>query len=178
MILPDKKEEELVDRCIESGFKKVIEINGLDKLNKYINTLIQKRTVHVSFYEIGIDPINPPERVKKALKYMEQRYLKIKHVDEVVNYLDTRYKTLSVNFAKAGIINPKSLLTYLKIRHALYLLKKTNLFIKQIAYYIGYKNSKRFIENFKKMFNKSPGKAKSELRNSSVDEFWRKNLNY
>ncbi len=41
MILPDKKEEELVDRCIESGFKKVIEINGLDKLNKYINTLIQ-----------------------------------------------------------------------------------------------------------------------------------------
>lgn len=177
-IINDHTDIELIRKCGEIGINSVIPLIDIQTLNKKASELIQKTIIKISFEEIGIETDNLPQLLKTALFFMESNYIQIMCIEEVINFVNTSYKTLSTLFKQANIINPKAVLMFLKIRHSLYLLKQNNLSIKEIAYKSGFSDQKRFSECFKRMFGKPPGEYLSEIYTTSIKDFWLNNLKY
>ena len=75
---------------------------------------------------------------------------------EIAMQLNIHESTLSREFKKNNITNPKRLLLYFKVGHASNLMKNKGLNLKKIAHQSGFSNEQRFNECFKRLFNETP----------------------
>jgi len=176
-IIKDVNDLELIRKLGEIGFSQITSYADLHVIPQTLQRLIRTHNNNVTLTEIGIKLNNEmPGVLKKALNYIEENYIKILCIKEVIDYLEISYKTLSIYFKQELLPTPKTLLMFLKIRHALMLLKEGVLLNKEVAYKAGFTNEKRFAECLNRMFGKSVSECKNELQYVSIKEFWQNSL--
>ena len=176
-IINDSNDLELIRRCGEAGFLKVMLYSDLSVLPGILKKLIDDTIIKVTLTELGIKiNENMPGLLKQALLYIEKEYIRLKSIEEITDYLDTSYKTLSCYLRQALLPSPKIILMFLKIRHSLYLLKESNLLNKEIALKSGFTDEKRFAECIRRMFDKTPRECRYILLTQSIDVFWQKTI--
>ncbi len=172
-IINDSNNLELIRKCGESGFVKVILYSDLSVLPEVLRRMIDDTSIKVTLAELGIKLNDDmPELLKRALLYMEKEYIRLKSIEEIMDYLDTSYKTLSCYLKHALLPSPKVILMFFKIRHSLYLLKENHFSNKEIAFKSGFTDEKRFAECMRRMFNRTPGECRSVLFSHTINFFW------
>ena len=149
--------------CGNVGVKNVVSSNHLNKLSEIIQMEIYKGGLIFDFKDFGID-INPSSKlIRDALEIIRHKYLEIASVSEIAHELGISEKQLSKKFIYHCSTGPKRLLTNLKIKHAIYLMKNPGLSLNEISRLVGICDQRRFNECFKRIFQISPSEYRKRL---------------
>jgi AraC-like DNA-binding protein len=89
-------------------------------------------------------------------------------VKEITNFLGISESAFSKEFIKYFHLGPKKLLSILKLRYAIFLMKNSEMKLKEIVYSVGFKDAHRFNESFHNLLGLSPTEFK---KNHSENDF-------
>jgi len=138
------------------GIDCVIHSSMLETLNEVLERVLGETNSRVRIGDIFNEDAKSSKLVSQALEYMEKNYLSIMSMFEISESLGVSECTLSREFKKNSLPGPKRILMEFKIRHALNLMKNSNLGLKAIAILSGFSNEKRFNECFHRFFQIGP----------------------
>ena len=154
---------ETIRKSGEIGVNRILEQKNFFSLEDVLNTTISKINSKITLNDFNIDLSSRSKLLLRALKIIEQDYITLMSTAEIAQSLDINESTLSREFSKNHMVNPKRLLLYFKVKHSIKLMRNNGLKIKQIAIYSGFTNEKRFISCFKKIYVITPGEYRSRL---------------
>ncbi|MBL6448397.1 helix-turn-helix transcriptional regulator [Fulvivirga sp. 29W222] len=149
---------ELVRLCGKHGVDKVLLCSGNQSFTRELVEEISNVLNPVSLKDLNIeeDSYNSSKIVAKACHLIEHHYLTLKGVSEVADILNINECTLSREFKKQQIINPKKLLMMFKVKHASQLVTQADLSIKEIAQVSGFSSSQHFNNCYKAIYGVNP----------------------
>ena len=101
--------------------------------------------------------------VEQAIHYMRENIENRITMDEVLRYVGYSQSHFSTVFKNKMGVSPLSYFNRLKVEHACYLLKTTDLKVNQICYKVGIEDSLYFSRLFSKVMGMSPTKYKESL---------------
>ena len=132
-------------------------------LNAYFSIFFGKL---LRYYENTAE-INEPSRKKAQLSYELSQYIQEHHQKITLSDLAARFhyseEYVSRLIKQLMGRNFSDILTDCRMKHALSLLKSTNLPVREIAYQVGYENAENFIRTFKKQYKKTPTEYRRSL---------------
>lgn len=152
-ILADDAHIDLARQCGSCGVDAVLPYSDTSNLSQVIMNLNRS---FVQLKELGIYKENYQGYVADALKKLEKDYLHILGTQEVADYLGIHESTLSREFKNSNLINPKRLLLYLKVNHAIRLMRNDGLTLKEITNLSGFTDGQRFNDCFKRVTGYAP----------------------
>lgn len=103
-------------------------------------------------------------KLKAAVEYVEQNYMKDLNMAVVSNYISMNYSMLSYLFKQYTGTNFVNYLKAIRIREAKKLLSDTDLKIIEISRAVGYDNEKHFMKTFKAECGVSPGEYRKNMQ--------------
>ena len=159
-IIKESTEIDLVRKLGALGVDRVLYLQDIKSLRRHIQHLC-KNSVKVQLSHFNIKANYTSNILNQALEIIEKDYLPLLTMKEISDRLMINESTLSREFKKFDLINPKRLLMYFKIKHATFLMKSEALSIKEIAHLSGFTNEQRFYECFSRVYRCAPGKYKS-----------------
>lgn len=121
------------------------------------------------YYEDTVE-INGGSTKKATFAYEVNRYIQEHHRDvtlsEVAEYFSYTPEYISRLIRDATGKNFSDIVTESRMRHAVSLLKSTNLTVREISWQSGYENTENFIRTFKKIYKKTPTEYRRSLDNT------------
>jgi len=153
---------DVIRQCGAKGVDKVILTSNLTTLIEAVHYLNTENKIYVSLKDLGINKELYEGNVLDALSKIETNYIKLMGTREIADYLDIHESTLSREFKNNNLINPKRLLLYLKVNHAIRLMRNEGLSLKEITNLSGFTDAKRFNECFKKVTGFAPSLYREE----------------
>jgi len=102
------------------------------------------------------EPDAASDLVKRAMQLIEERGEAVFTVTDLAQRLGVSRERLARVFRQRLNLSPHQLIQEQKIRHACFLLKDTNLPIKQIAAHLGYTDYTNFIRAFRQVMQMTP----------------------
>ena len=163
--------------CGELGVYRVVSDQKLNTLKEIIPEIIHTQYFSIPLKEFGIEKDKCSDIVNNALEIIEKNYLSINSVRQIEEVLGIPKYSLSSEFIRSEIINPKKLLILLKIKHSEYLMKNPGLNLTEIANLAGFSDLRRFNENFHRVFGSSPEICRRNILVEGISKFWMDNLN-
>jgi AraC-like DNA-binding protein len=155
---------EIVRKCGSIGVDKVIDFSNLNELTTCIDEAIRHKSIHVQATDFNINPDYYTGIVAKALRLIEQNYVRLMGTAEIARVMCVTESTLCRLFKKSGLVGPKKILMYFKIRHATNLLSISNkMSLKKISALAGFSNEKRFIECFFRVLSSTPSEFRKRM---------------
>lgn len=101
--------------------------------------------------------------VEQAIHYMRENIENSISIKEVLHYVGYSQSHFSTLFKNRTGMSPLSYINHLKMEHASYLLKTTDLKVNQICYKVGIEDPLYFSRLFSKVMGMSPTKYKESL---------------
>lgn len=101
--------------------------------------------------------------VEQAIHYMRENIENSISIKEVLHYVGYSQSHFSTLFKNRTGMSPLSYINHLKVEHACYLLKTTDLKVNQICYKVGIEDPLYFSRLFSKVMGMSPTKYKESL---------------
>jgi AraC-like DNA-binding protein len=160
--------------CGELGVEYVISISELRELGAVVKRAIYEKCPEISFSAFGIDMRRCSPRVQEALKIIKEEYIKLMSVREISDLMGISESTLTKYFGRCCPIGPKRLLTFLKLRYAMHLMKNPGLRINEIGRLVGYSDPRRFNECFHRILGISPVECRKRVMNENINDIIRK----
>jgi AraC-like DNA-binding protein len=159
---------EMARYCGAVGVDCVLSDKELSRIGDEITRICTEKNNKTCLQEIGIDKANPTfsPMVRDALVFMEKNHQKILNTNEVADRLEISECTLSREFAKMQLAGPKQILMFLKVHHAIKLMRNIGLNVREISSLSGFTDEKRMAECFHRMFGLPPG----EYRQRSINK--------
>jgi len=130
----------------EAGIDKVMHHSDINILNEEMERLIAEKSIRITLKDIGINENFDSKILTEALQILEYNYIRLMSIKEVAENLEINECTLSRKFKKYGLPGPKRILMYLKVHHAIRLLKNQGLNKKEVAVLSGFSDEKRLAE--------------------------------
>jgi AraC-like DNA-binding protein len=151
---------ELARHCGRMGIESVIHYDEIEHIMNEILRVRLSKNNKTTLEDVSINIKNAyySEMIREALSIIERRFLKILNINEVSDLMEIAEATLSREFAKFDLPGPKKILMYLKVHHAIKLMRNDGLNIREISSLSGFTDEKRMAECFHRMFGMSPGK--------------------
>jgi AraC-like DNA-binding protein len=154
---------ELAHRCGCVGFDSVLSLNNKELLRNAFKMIKSLEANLVNLSDINVQVEKYPLLIQNALLYIQERYVCILGVKEIADYLDISESYLSQLFNKENLLSPKQMLLSLKIGHAVKLMYNEGLKLNEISNLSGFSNVHRFIDCFKRVYQKNPTEFREEL---------------
>jgi AraC-like DNA-binding protein len=154
---------ETVRYCGEIGINRVINQNQISLLAEIIQDVTKKSSARVSLKDFGIDIYQISGILKEILMLIEENYVSITNVQQIASHIHVSESVISRELSKANLINPKRLLLYFKVRHALNLMYNRGFRLNEISELTGFTNERRFNECFHRVFGKSPSACRQMI---------------
>lgn len=149
---------DLLTDYIKSGVDRLVEEHKWKKVIEIIQDEVLKNCYIIDWKEFGIDIVRCSSRMQAALKIIKEKYINLRGVPEVSEEIGITPESLSRLFKNNIDLRPKQLITLLKLNHAIQLMQNSDLNINEIATIVGYKDDRRFRENFKHIMGICPSK--------------------
>ena len=137
-----------------AGIEKVLLHTDIDRLNDEVTRLIHQHTIKITLKNIGIIRLNYSKNLNEALRILEKDYLSLMGVKEIADFLEINECTLSREFKKYDLPGPKRVLMYLKVHHAVKLMKNKGLNQQEVASLSGFSDERRMLECLKRTYPK------------------------
>ena len=163
---------ELVRYFGELGVEKVMRQSRMSCLRETVEELICQHEIKVSREEFGLADEYTSWILNKTLAKIEKDYTSILSTSELSGYVGVADSTLSREFKKYSLVNPKRLLLYFKISHSIKLMQNQGLTIKDIIRLSGFTSEKRYYDFFSKLLPYSPATCQKIIKDSSIEKFW------
>ena len=103
-----------------------------------------------------IDTTNCSRLVKKAIGFIEENYCSIRGVQDIAKHIDVKIQTLSSEFSRQCSLSLKGFLIFLKVRHAISLMRNPGFKMIDIAGITGFSDSHHFRVCFKRLTGVAP----------------------
>ena len=139
------------ERCLESarecgkyGIDKILHYSEFLSFTNELMNLIDEKSVKVTLKDIGVRIKNCSKIIQDALIIIENNYLELSEIKDVSRMLEINVCTLSREFRKYKVLNPKKILMYLKVYHASLLLRNNGLRISEVADLAGFTSLQNF----------------------------------
>ena len=104
------------------------------------------------------------KKLKAAVEYVEQNYMKDLNMAVVSNYISMNYSMLSYLFKQYTGTNYVNYLKGIRIKEAKKLLSDTDMKIIEVSRAVGYDNEKHFMKTFKAECGVSPGEYRKNMQ--------------
>lgn len=167
---------EAIRRCGEIGMESVLSINEISTLSNLLKSIVHNKYKGISLTEFGVEREQCSVLVQKALTILENNYLKLCSVQEIAEILGVSQVTLATETNNCIPVGLKRLLIYLKVKHAVFLMRNPGLSLKEIAIITGFSDQRRFNECFHRIFGTSPTRCRRGILISGIQEFWESNF--
>ena len=152
--LTEETENELI------RLKEVLLFNTIDEYREALMEWIMKLRGSI----LQSDDSDGNKKLKAAVEYVEQNYMKDLSMAEVSNYISMNYSMLSYLFKQYTGTNFVNYLKGIRIREAKKLLAKTDMKIIEVSRAVGYDNEKHFMKLFKAECGVSPGEFRKNMQ--------------
>lgn len=96
------------------------------------------------------------EIVRRAAEYIRRRHASIRRIPQVAVDLDINYHTLRVRFRRETRLTLEQFLTRVRVEQALVLLDRDDLYIKEIAWEVGFQHEGQLTRAFQKLLGRTP----------------------
>jgi len=163
---------ELARYCGSIGIESVLPFDKIHRINDEIARICDEKYNKISLEDLSIDKTDPlySSVIRESFSIMERDYPKISNINEIANLLEINESTLCREFNKFGLPGPKKILMFLKVNHAIKLMKNIGLNVYEISNLSGFSNEKRMAECFHRMFGMPPGEYRIKNVNSTYDK--------
>jgi AraC-like DNA-binding protein len=165
--IPFNENLEVIRTIGNIGIDCVVSPSEIDGIAELYQKVLKKNSCRVTLTNFGIKLGNCTEKSVQALTFIEARYVELMNTSEIANSVNIAEATLSREFRKSGIVNPKRILMLFKIRHSINLMDNPALKLKDITYLSGFSNERRFNECFWRIMKCSPSQYR-ETRYSTM----------
>lgn len=163
---------DIIRYCGALGVDKVINLSRIVCLKVVVSDLIKQNNILVDRSEFGLEINYESEILNRTIDRIEKQYTTIVSTSELAQYVDVSDSTLSREFKKYNLVNPKRLLLYFKVSHALKLMRNRGLSMKEIIHLSGFTSEKRFYDLFSKLLPFSPRLCRKIIQVEGLDAFW------
>ncbi|PRX56381.1 DNA-binding response regulator [Flagellimonas meridianipacifica] len=178
IVSPEIKPE-TIRKCGEIGVNGIIKRSNLFTLEEFLRNSINRLNSKITLRELDIHLENKSTLLVRALRIIEDNYLVLMGTSEIAKQLNITDCTLSREFKKNELLNPKRLLLNFKVKHSVNLMENRGLSLKNIARQSGFSNEQRFNSCFKKIYFCTPGEFRKTLKMDNKEltgiEFKQKN---
>jgi len=176
VVLTKNDNIDLALACGALGVDKIINSKASDTLLNIIREASLENTCKVTMKDLGIVIANYPADLRKALTILEKKYTILMGISEIAQVINRSQSSVSQLFKKNHLATPKKILMYLKVVHALNLLKRDRglLKLKEVSYRSGFSSEKRFIECFKRTLDDVPGEVKEKINIEYLNAFFKR----
>ena len=164
---------EFIRFCGEIGIRHWLLLDEIDSsLKKILENVFHeyKMTMFTKNFQLNVKDYSPI--AWEVIQLIEKNYLKFSSVQEVADYLGLPLYKITKEIKKHFYFGPKRILVLLKLRHAVHLMENDGYSIKEIAYFIGIEDQRRFNETFHRFFGQSPTKCREEIKKTNGQIFW------
>ncbi len=138
----------------------ILSFSDIDEYREALMEWIMK--VRAAIFES--DEPEGKKKLKAAVEYVEQNYMKDLNMAVVSNYISMNYSMLSYLFKQYTGTNFVNYLKAIRIREAKKLLSDTDMKIIEISKAVGYDNEKHFMKTFKAECGVSPGEYRKNMQ--------------
>lgn len=96
------------------------------------------------------------EIVRRAAEYIRLRHASIRRIPQVAVDLEINYHTLRVRFRRETRLTLEQFLTRVRVEQALIMLNREDLYIKEIAWEVGFQHEGQLTRAFQKLLGRTP----------------------
>jgi len=168
---------EFIRFCGEIGIRHLILIDDVDStLKKILEHVYHEYKITHLLRDFSIQSGDYSPIAWEILHLIEKNYLKFNSVQEIADYLGLPIYKITREIKKHMEIGPKKMLMLLKIRHAIGLMENDGYSMKEIAYFVGIEDQRRFNEIFHRFFGQSPTRCREAIRVTNGQCFWQEKI--
>ena len=170
---------ETIRKLGKIGIDRVIAVNEVQNLELYIFELLNHSEGEVKLKDLNIDKQHcPSDTIQYTLKLIEENYLNISTVTELADIMNMNPCYLTQMFSDQKLYNPKELLKYMKIRHALNIMEQSHLTLEEVSNLSGFDNYQQFSRCVMGIFDKSPSDIQRKVKETGAEPFWKEHGPY
>ena len=170
---------ETIRKLGKIGIDRVMAVNEVQNIEKFVFELLNHAEAEVKLKDLNIDKQHcPSDTIKYTLKLIEENYLNISTVTELADMLNLNSCYLTQMFSDQKLYNPKKLLKYMKIRHALNIMEQSHLTLEEVSDLSGFDNYQQFRRWVAGIFDKSPSDVQHTVKEKSAETFWKEHGPY
>jgi len=170
---------ETVRKLGKIGIDRVIAVNELKNLEMYVFELLNHSEGEVKLKDLNVDKQHcPSNTIQHTLKLIEENYLNISTVKELADIMNMNPCYLTQMFSDQKLYNPKKLLKYMKVRHALNIMEQSHLTLEEVSDLSGFDNYQQFKRCVTGIFDKTPRDVQHTVKEKSAEKFWKEHGPY
>jgi AraC-like DNA-binding protein len=170
---------ETIRKLGKIGIDRVIAVNEVQNLELFLFELLNHAAGEVKLKDIFIDIQHcASDTIQHTLKLIEENYRNISTVEELADMLNLNSCYLTQMFSDQKLYNPKKLLKYMKIRHALNIMEQSQLTLEAVSDLSGFDNYQQFSRCVTGIFDKSSSDIQRKVKEKSAETFWKEHGPY
>ncbi|MBO4825282.1 MAG: response regulator [Lachnospiraceae bacterium] len=147
----------------EEELKRLRDVLSLADIDEYREALMEW-IMKLRGLILQSDDSEGKKKLKAAVEYVEQNYMKDLNMAVVSNYISMNYSMLSYLFKQYTGTNFVNYLKGIRIKEAKKLLSDTDMKIIEVSRAVGYDNEKHFMKTFKAECGVSPGEYRKNMQ--------------